>query len=52
MKELLSEKNDALARIDCIGFKEESNQKLLKDKNSFLEQHYDLSTFSRKCRPT
>ena len=41
VKELLSEKYDALAGIDCIGFKDENNQKLLQDINSFLEQYYD-----------
>ena len=41
VKELLSEKYDALAGIDCIGFKDASNQKLLQDINSFLEQYYD-----------
>ena len=41
VKELLSEKYDALARIDCIGFKDKNNQKLLQDINSFLEQYYD-----------
>ena len=41
VKELLNEKYDALAGIDCIGFRDESNQKLLQDINSFLEQYYD-----------
>ena len=41
VKELLREKYDALAGIDCIGFREEHNQKLLQDINSFLEQYYD-----------
>ena len=41
VKELLSEKYDALAGIDCIGFKDDSNQKLLQDINSFLEKYYD-----------
>ena len=41
VKELLSEKYDALAGIDCIGFKDENNQKLLQDINLFLEQYYD-----------
>ena len=30
-----------MAGIDCIGFRDESNQKLLQDINSFLEQYYD-----------
>ena len=41
VKELLNEKYDVLAGIDCIGFKNDSNQKLLQDINSFLEQYYD-----------
>lgn len=41
VKELLNEKYDILAEIDCIGFKDDSNQKLLQDINSFLEQYYD-----------
>lgn len=41
VKELLNEKYDVLAEIDCIGFKDDSNQKLLQDINSFLEQYYD-----------
>ena len=41
VKELLNEKYDVLAGIDCIGFKDDSNQKLLQDINSFLEQYYD-----------
>ena len=41
VKELLNEKYDALAGIDCIGFRDESNHKLLQDINSFLEQYYD-----------
>lgn len=41
VKELLNEKCDVLAGIDCIGFKDDSNQKLLQDINSFLEQYYD-----------
>ena len=41
VKELLNENYDILAGIDCIGFKDDSNQKLLQDINSFLEQYYD-----------
>ena len=41
VKELLNEKYDVLAGMDCIGFKDDSNQKLLQDINSFLEQYYD-----------
>lgn len=41
VKELLKNKYDALAGIDCIGFKDDSNQKLLQDINSFLEKYYD-----------
>ena len=41
VKELLNKKYDALAGIECAAFKEESNQKLLQDINSFLEQYYD-----------
>ena len=41
VKELLNDKYDVLAGMDCIGFKDDSNQKLLQDINSFLEQYYD-----------
>lgn len=41
VKELLNEKCDVLAGIDCIGFKDDSNQKLLQDINSFLEQYVE-----------
>lgn len=41
VKELLNEKYDALSGIDCVGFREESNQKLLQEINSFLEKYYD-----------
>lgn len=41
VKELLKNKYDALAGIDCIGLKDDSNQKLLQDINSFLGQYYD-----------
>ena len=41
VKELLSEKYDPLAGIDCVGFIEESNQKLLLEINVFLEKYYD-----------
>lgn len=41
VKELLSEKYDSLVGIECTGFREESNQQLLKDINSFLGQYYD-----------
>lgn len=41
VKELLNKKYDALAGIECAAFKEESNQKLLQDINSFLEKYYD-----------
>ena len=40
-EELLSEKYDALAGIECIDFKKESNKQLLLDINSFLGQYYD-----------
>lgn len=41
VKELLKNKYDALAGIDYIGLKDDSNQKLLQDINSFLEKYYD-----------
>lgn len=41
VKELLKNKYDVLAGIDCIGLKDDSNQKLLQDINSFLEKYYD-----------
>ncbi|HEL2028342.1 hypothetical protein [Streptococcus suis] len=41
VKELLSEKYDTLSGIECSDLRKESNQKLLQDINSFLEQYYD-----------
>lgn len=41
VKELLSKKYDALAGIECIDFRKESNQRLLQDIDLFLEQYYD-----------
>lgn len=41
VKELLSEKYDVLARIECVSFREKSSQQLLLDINSFLGQYYD-----------
>lgn len=41
MKELLSNEYDALAGIECIEFRKESNQQLLLEINSFLGQYYD-----------
>ena len=41
VKELSSEKYDTLAGIECSDLRNESNQKLLQDINSFLEQYYD-----------
>ena len=41
VKELLSKEYDALAGIECIEFRKESNQQLLREINSFLEQYYD-----------
>jgi len=41
VKELLSVKYDTLAGIECSALRKESNQKLLQDINSFLEQYYD-----------
>lgn len=41
VKELLSEKYDALAGIECADFRKESNQKLLQKINSFLDKYYD-----------
>lgn len=41
VKELLSKKYDALAGIECIDFRKESNQRLLHDIDLFLEQYYD-----------
>ena len=41
VKELLSKKYDALADIECIDFRKESNQRLLQDIDLFLEQYYD-----------
>ena len=41
VKELLSEKYDVLSGIECVSFREKSNQQLLLDINSFLGQYYD-----------
>lgn len=41
VKELLSKEYDALAGIECIEFRKESNQQLLLEINSFLGQYYD-----------
>jgi len=41
VKELLSNEYDALAGIECIEFRKESNQQLLLEINSFLGQYYD-----------
>lgn len=41
VKELLSEEYDALAGIECIEFRKESNQQLFLEINSFLGQYYD-----------
>lgn len=41
VKELVSKEYDALAGIECIEFRKESNQQLLLEINSFLGQYYD-----------
>lgn len=41
VKELLSKEYDALAGIECIEFRKENNQQLLREINSFLGQYYD-----------
>ena len=41
VEELLSQKYDALAAIDCADFRKESNQKLLQEINLFIEKYYD-----------
>lgn len=41
VKELLNEKYDALAGIECTAFRKESNKKLLQEINVFLEEYYD-----------
>lgn len=41
VKELLSEKYDALAGIKCVDFRKENNQKLLQEINTFLDKYYD-----------
>ena len=41
VKELLSKEYDALAGIERIEFRKESNQQLLREINSFLGQYYD-----------
>lgn len=40
VKELLSEKYNALAEIECVAFREESNQNLLLEINAFLDKYY------------
>lgn len=41
VKELLNKKYDALAGIKCSEFREDTNQEMLQDINSFLEKYYD-----------
>ena len=41
VKELVSKEYDALAGIECIEFRKESNHQLLLEINSFLGQYYD-----------
>lgn len=41
VKELLNEKYDSLAGIQCVAFKQERNQKLLQEINIFLNNYYD-----------
>lgn len=41
VKELLDEKYNSLAGIDCAAFRVESNQKSLQEISSFLDKYYD-----------
>lgn len=41
VKEILNEKYDALAGIECADFRKGSTQNLLKEINSFLDKYYD-----------
>lgn len=41
VKKLLSERYDALAGIECVEFRKETNQELLKEINEFLNKYYD-----------
>ena len=40
VKELLKEKYDSLAGIDCVELKREENQRLFEDINAFLDEYY------------
>lgn len=41
VSEILSNKYDSLAGIECKNFRNESNQKLLKEINEFIANYYD-----------
>lgn len=41
VSEILSNKYDSLAGIECKDFRNESNQKLLKEINEFIANYYD-----------
>ena len=41
VREILSKKYDSLAGIECKDFRNESNQKLLKEINEFIANYYD-----------
>ena len=42
LREILSNKYDSLAGIECKDFRNESNQKLLKEINKFIANYYDV----------
>ena len=42
VREILSNKYDSLAGIECKDFKNETNQKLLKEINAFIANYYDV----------
>ena len=42
VREILRNKYDSLAGIECKDFKNETNQKLLKEINEFIANYYDV----------
>lgn len=41
VKEILKSKYDALAEIECIGFRNKRNQELLQELDDFMVEYYD-----------
>lgn len=48
VKELLSERYNALAGIECVDFRKENNQELLQKINTFLNKYYDRIRYEVK----